>query len=75
MDKIKLCEFGKEIKKKLVDIDKTHEWLILKVAADTELYFDRSYLHKVMVGKLATPKIIASISKILELYSPVDRAG
>lgn len=75
MGKIKLCEFGKEIKKKLVDIDKTHEWLILTVSEDTALYFDRSYLHKVMVGTLATPKIIASICKILELDSPTDKAG
>lgn len=75
MDRIKLCEFGKEIKKKLVDIDQSQEWLIVQVKEATGLYFDSSYLHKVMVGKLATPKIIASICKILELDSPTDKAG
>ena len=36
----KLCNFGKEIKKRLVDIDKNQEWLITEVRADTGLYFD-----------------------------------
>lgn len=31
----KLCNFGKEIKKRLVDIDKNQEWLITEVRADT----------------------------------------
>ena len=35
----KLCNFGKEIKKRLVDIDKNQEWLITEVRADTGLYF------------------------------------
>lgn len=34
----KLCNFGKEIKKRLVDIDKNQEWLITEVRADTGLY-------------------------------------
>lgn len=75
MDRAKLCETGKEIKKKLVDIDRSQEWLISQVADDTKLYFDSSYLYKIMVGKLATPKIIASICKILELNEPSERAG
>ena len=57
----KLCNFGKEIKKRLVDIDKNQEWLITEVRADTGLYFDTGYLHKILVG---------SISKILEIPIP-----
>lgn len=67
MATVKLCDFGKEIKKKLVDIDQTQEWLICQVRNDTGLFFDSSYLHKVLTGKLSTPKIIESITKILEL--------
>lgn len=63
----KLCEFGREIKKRLVDIDQNQTWLIKQVAADTGLYFDSRYLYKILVGKLTTPKIIASIKKILEI--------
>lgn len=63
----KLCQFGREIKKRLVDIDKNQTWLIEKVSKDTGLYFDGSYLYKVMVGNLKTPSITASIKKILEM--------
>ena len=61
----KLCDFGKEVKKRLVDIDKNQEWLIAQVKADTSLYFDSAYLYKILVGKIATPKIVSSIRKIL----------
>lgn len=67
MATVKLCDFGKEIKKKLVDIDQTQEWLIQQVKEDTGLFFDSSYMHKVLTGKIATPKIIESIAKILDL--------
>lgn len=63
----KLCDFGKDIKKRLVDIDRNQIWLIEQVKEDTGLYFDDSYLYKVMVGTLATPSIVQSIRKILAL--------
>ena len=40
MENHRICEFGKEIKKRLVDIDKTHEWLISEVREETGLYSD-----------------------------------
>lgn len=67
MAKNKLCTFGKEIKKRLVDIDENQEWLIKKVKDDTGLFFDSSYMRKILTGKLATPSIVASIKKILHL--------
>lgn len=66
----KVCAFGKEIKKKLVDINQSQEWLIQKVKEETGLYFDSGYLHKILRGELSTPGIISSISKILELPTP-----
>lgn len=63
----KVCDFGKEIKKRLVDIDETQEWLISEVARDTGKYFDSGYLHRILRGELATPSIVASIRKILNL--------
>lgn len=67
MSKKQLCAFGKEIKKQLVDIDESQEWLIQKVKEDTGLFFDSSYLYKILTGKLATPSIVSSIRKILSL--------
>ena len=71
MKNIKVCEFGKEIKKKLVDLDQTQDWLIEQVKADTGLFFDSSYMHKILTGKLRTPKILESISRILNIETKV----
>ena len=59
--------FGKEIAKRLIDIDKDQLWLIDEVRKKTGLYFDSSYLHKIRTGKLATPKVVAAIREILDL--------
>lgn len=67
MEKNVLTPFGKTIKKKLVDLDKGHSWLIEQVTKMTGLYFDRSYLHKIMTGKLGTPKIVQAIREILDI--------
>ena len=71
----KLCDFGKEIKKRLIDIDKNQEWLISEVQKDTDLYFDSSYMHKILIGKLSTPSIVSSIRKILDLRDEDQKAG
>ena len=62
-----LTKFGKDIKKKLVDIDKPQIWLIEQVREQTGLYFDDSYMYKIQTGQLATPKIVKAIREILDL--------
>ena len=59
--------FGKEVKKKLVDMGKTQEWLIAEVRKKTGLYFDSSYMYKIQTGQLTTPKITQAIQEILKL--------
>ena len=66
----KFCDFGKEIKKKLVDIAQSQDWLISKVANDTGKYFDSGYLHRILRGEIATPGIVSSICKILDIPAP-----
>ena len=61
----KLTPFGKDIKKRLLDVDHDQIWLIEQVSVKTGLYFDRSYLHKIMTGKLNTPGIVSAICEIL----------
>jgi hypothetical protein len=63
----KNSEFGKEIRKKLVDIGENQNWLIEQVRKKTGLYFDSSYMHKILTGKLDTPKITQAIREILDL--------
>lgn len=70
-----LTGFGKSVKKKLVDLEQPQKWLIEKVTKKTGLYFDDSYLHKIMVGKLSTPKIVQAIRDILELPEQEKDAG
>lgn len=62
-----LTDFGKAIKKRLIDLDKQQTWLIEQVRERTGLYFDDSYLYKIQVGRLATPKIVLAIQEILNL--------
>ena len=69
LEKSKLCQYGKEIKKKLVDIDKNQAWLIEQVQQDTGLYFDSGYLYKVLTGRIKTPTIVQSIDRVLGVSS------
>ena len=62
-----ITAYGKAIKSKLNDMSKTQNWLVSEVANRTGLYFDTSYLHKVMTGRLKTPGIINAINEILEM--------
>lgn len=71
----KYCNFGKDVKKKLVDIDQTQDWLIEKVSADTGRYFDSGYMYRILTGQLQTPGIIKSICKILDIASPLNAGG
>lgn len=63
----KLSEFGKEISKRLIDLDKPQLWLIEEVRSKTGLYFDDSYMYKIKTGQLSTPKIVQAIKDILEI--------
>ena len=61
------CGFGKEVKKKLVDIDQTQKWLMGQITERTGLYMDGFYLHKILTGQCASPKIVTAIKEILDL--------
>lgn len=65
MSKSCVTEYEKRIKKRLIDIGQPQMWLIEEVKANTGLYFDRSYLHKIMTGKTKTPSIVTAINEIL----------
>lgn len=62
-----LSPFGKEIKKRLIDMDKKDSWLVEAVSQRTGLYFDSSYLWKICNGLISTPKIVTAIREILDL--------
>lgn len=62
-----LTRFGKDIGKRLIDLERPQVWLIDQVKQHTGLYFDDSYLYKIKTGQLATPKIVQAIREILDL--------
>ena len=62
-----LSPFGKEIKKRLIDLEKPQAGLIDRVGEATGLYFDGSYMYKIQTGQLTTPKIVQAICDILDI--------
>ncbi|MFB2011629.1 XRE family transcriptional regulator [Flintibacter sp. P01028] len=62
-----LTAFGKDIGKRLIDLDKPQTWLIEEVRNRTGLYFDDSYMYKIKTGQLSTPKVVQAIREILEI--------
>lgn len=66
----KTTDFGKTVKIKLVELDKTQEWLIGEVKEKTGLYFDSAYMWKVLSGTLSPPKIVQAICEILDIEPP-----
>ena len=62
-----LTEFGKQVKIKLIQMDKPQKWLNEEVIKRTGLYFDDSYLHRIVTGKSSNPKIVSAIKEILDI--------
>ena len=74
----KTTEFGKAVKIRLIEMDKTQEWLIQQVKERTGDFFDSSYLHRLMAGttpgksgKDGKPGKIDVICDILDLKDDV----
>ena len=66
--------FGREIKHRLIDLNKRSAWLIEEVKEKTGLYFDSSYLYKIMIGVHKTPKVVDAICEILGIEHPYKEA-
>lgn len=65
--KYKYSDFGKQVKIRLININKTQEWLISEINKDTGLFIDSSYLNRILTGRNNSNKIISSIKKILSI--------
>lgn len=62
-----ISEYGKAIKMRLVELGMDQNWLIEQVRSKTGLYFDSSYLHKILCGKEKPKTITAAIDEILSI--------
>lgn len=70
-----ITAFGRAIKIKLIDMERTQVWLIEQVKAKTGLYFDSFYLHKILTGRIMTPKIVQAICEVLDLPETIQGAA
>ncbi|MBO5953338.1 MAG: hypothetical protein J6Q53_04360 [Oscillospiraceae bacterium] len=46
-------DFGKRVRIRLIEMGQTQEWLINRVKEETGDFFDSSYLHRILSGKIA----------------------
>ena len=64
--------FGKTVKKRLIDLEKSPGWLCEAVSEKTGLYFDTSYLSKIMRGVYAPKKMVKAICEVLDIPAPME---
>ena len=62
-----ITEFGKTVKKRLIDLSMSTEALAKAVNEKTGLYCSAKYLSAIFTGKRNAPKIKAAICEILEI--------
>lgn len=60
-------DFGKRVKKRLIDMDLRQKWLREEIERRTELKVDNPYFQKIMRGERHPQKIIDAICDILEI--------
>ena len=58
-------DYGKEVKKKLIELDKSQTWLIEQVKEKTGMFVDCSVLNKVLTDRLNSKPIKTAINEIL----------
>lgn len=60
-------EFGRDVKKALIDAGETQGWLIGCIRDSTGLFVDNGYLYKILTGQRNSPQIVRAIREILSL--------
>ena len=61
-----MTNFGKTVRKRLIDLDKTQDWLAAQVEG-TGIPCDKTYLSKILNGAQKGKQVKAAIEKILDL--------
>lgn len=69
MNLSQFTDFGLCVKTKLLQTGKNQKWLEEEVTKKTGLFMDGGYMHKILVGKRKSPKVIEAIREILEINS------
>ena len=67
MNLSKFSDFGLCVKTKLLQMGKSQKWLEETISKKTGLFVDSGYMHKILTGQRAAPKIVAAIREILNM--------
>ena len=62
--------FGKEVKKRLIDLEWTMDALAVEVTKRTGLFCDNAYISRILSGQRNPPKIVQAIRDILSIPEP-----
>lgn len=66
-------DLRKQIKYRLIDLDKSQKWLENEITARTGLFVDSGYMHKIMSGERKAPKIVKAIREILDIPEEISK--
>ena len=67
MNKYPFTDYGKEVKKRLIEMDKDQSWLIDEVSKKTGKFCDCSLMNKILTGRVNSEPIIFAINNLVGL--------
>ena len=69
-----LTEFGKAVKIRLLELQKTQKWLIAELNSLEILKVDSSFLNKVLTGQVRKSRMEGLICQILSIAQEINKA-
>lgn len=60
-----MTDWAKQVKHRLIDIEKSQKWLCSEIEKSTGLSVDSGYLRRIFLGERNPPRVIAAVNEIL----------
>lgn len=65
--------FGISVKMKLLELNKTQNWLIEQVKkSDNSIYVDSSVMNRVLTGQIKSGKVVDAVKSILNIEEETE---
>lgn len=62
-----MTDYGKLVKKRLIDIEKPQSWLIEQVRQKENCFIDSAYMSRILNGQRKAERIRGAINEILNI--------